>query len=245
MKSAIVNSGDSLEKLRLRAGIRSRTKFAKKLGYQNLSSLQRYLTGGERAHKPLPQPLIRRLLDNVAGTGCPPVTRAEILELSGIVALTDVSCEDSVHGQNTSIITGDYIPVVSIMDVITMEDTANTITPPGYIFYNRPLKANERAIRLPDDSLAPTYPADAVAIVELGVDGSPGKPVLVRITQADGSQSGAIRLYNHQGHADDGSKTEIFEAKPPYPNYRTLPHGVFPRVEAVGRVARVIITIEC
>ena len=190
------------------------------------------------------------MLDNIAGTGCPIVTRAEILELSGIVALTDINHTDSVHGQNTLAITGDYIPVLSIMDVISMSDTdecgESTVSAPGYIFYNRPLKSNERAIRLPDDSLAPGFPADAVAIVELGAEGRPGKPVLVEITQADGSKSGAVRLYGHQGHADDGSKLEEFEATAPgYPTYRTLPGGVFPQARAVGRVTRVVITIEC
>jgi hypothetical protein len=243
-----MNSGDSLERLRLRAGIGSMTKFARKLGYSNCSGLQRYTKGGERAHKPLPQSLVKRLLDNVTGTGYPPVTRAEILEISGIVTLTDTTHPDSVHGQNTVAIAGDYIPVLSIMDVITMDDPEDRrdISPPGYIFYNRPLAENERAIRLPDDSLAPTYPADAVAIVELGGTPQAGKPALVRITEADGSKSGAVRLYSHRGHADDGSKIEAFEAtNETFPNYRTLPQGVFPQVEAVGRVSRVIITIEC
>jgi hypothetical protein len=245
-----MDSGESLEKVMMRIGTRSKTKFAKQLEYSNLSSLQRYLKGGERAHKPLPRSLVKRLLDNVAGTGCPPVTRAEILEMGGIVSFTKSEHTDSVCGQDSSIITGDYIPVVSIMDVITMRDddsdSGYTVSLQGYIFYNRPLKANERAIRLPDDSLAPTYPADAVAIVELGATPRAGKPALVKITEADGSQNGAIRLYSHKGHADDGSKIEAFEATNEiFPNYRTLPYGVFPQVEAVGRVTRVIITIEC
>lgn len=243
-----MDTATKLQNLMRRLGVRSQTKFAKKLGFRNLSSIQRYFDAG-RGSLPVSKEMLQRMRDKIEGEGCPPVTVAEILELGGIAGLTDVKQEHSVNGQNTLIITGDYIPVFSIMDVITMldssEDTETTITPPGYIFYNRPLKANERAIRLPDDSLAPTFPADAVAIVELGTPGIPGKPVLLRITQEDGSRVGAIRLYNHRGHADDGSKVEVFEAKPPYPNYRTLPHGVFPRVEAVGRVARVIITIEC
>jgi hypothetical protein len=243
-----MDTATKLQNLMRRLGVRSQTKFAKKLGFRNLSSIQRYFDVG-RGNMPISQEMLQRMREKIEGEGCPPVTVSEILDLGGIALLTNEKQEHSVNGQNTLIITGDYIPVFSIVDVVTMQDGENEethpISPPGYIFYNRPLKANERAIRLPDDSLAPTYPADAVAIVELGAEGSPGKPVLVRITQADGSQAGAIRLYNHQGHADDGSKIEVFKATAPYPDYRTLPHGVFPRVEAVGRVTRVIITIEC
>lgn len=244
-----VDTATKLRNLMRRLGVRSQTKFAKELGFKNFSSIQRYFDVS-RGSRPVSQEMLQRMREKIVGDGCPPVTVAEILDLGGIASLTRSGHEDSVHGQDSSIITGDYIPVVSIMDVITMREAndgdVNSASAPGYIFYNRPLKDNERAIRLPDDSLAPTYPADAVAIVELGAAPQAGKPALVKITEADGSQNGAIRLYSHKGHADDGSKIEAFEATNEiFPNYRTLPQGVFPQVEAVGRVARVIITIEC
>ena len=244
-----MNTATKLQNLMRRLGVRSQTKFAKKLGFRNLSSIQRYFDV-ERGNLPVSQEMLQRMREKIEGEGCPPVTVAEIFELGGIVGLTDGKQGHSIDGQNTLIITGDYIPVYSIMDVITMRDGSNEetipVSPPGYIFYNRPLRPNERAIRLPDDSLAPTYPADAVAIVELGAPPCAGKPALVKITEADGSQNGAIRLYSHRGHADDGSKIEAFEAtNDTFPNYRTLPQGIFPQVETVGRVARVIITIEC
>ena len=244
-----MDSAKGLKRIMKRSGARTQIQFAQRLGYKRENGLTRYLSGKYR-EKPLPEKLIKKLLDNVAGTGCPPVTRAEILRLSGIASLTEIEHTDSVHHNNVLTITGDYIPVFDVMDVITMgkpvDDTDTTVTPPGYIFYNRPLAKNERAIRLPDDSLAPTYPANAVAIVEIGGVPAPGKPVLVRVTAEDGSMTGAIRLYNHRGHGDDGSKVEVFEsANPAFPDYRTLPQGVFPQAEAVGRVARVIITIDC
>ena len=242
-----MDSAEGLKRIMRRSGARTQIQFAQRLGYKRENGITRYLSGKYR-EKPLPEHLIKKLLDNVAGTGYPPVTRAEILEMSGIASLTELEQTDSVHGQNTVAIAGDYIPVLSVMDVITMSDPEDRrdISPPGYIFYNRPLAENERAIRLPDDSLAPIYPANAVAIVELGGTPQAGKPALVRITEADGSKSGAIRLYSHRGHADDGSKIEAFEAtNDTFPDYRTLPKGVFPQVETVGRVARVIITIEC
>jgi phage repressor protein C with HTH and peptisase S24 domain len=243
-----MDTAEKLKKLMHRLGIRSQTKFARRLGYPNLSSIQRYFDA-TRGASPIPREMMNRMKEKIEGDGCPPVTVTEIFELGGISALTESEQTHSLGGQNTSIITGHYIPVLSIVDAMNMTDLGkegrDAISPLEYIFNYRQLGEDECAIRLPNDSMAPTLPAGSVAIIKLGAALEPGNIAFLKVTDADGHSRGEIRRYKLRGYSH-GVKLEKFEAdSDAYPGYETGPDAAVPAVELVGRVIRVIITVEC
>ena len=76
-----------LKKLRERAGL-SMAAVAKGLKYKGSSSYQRYENEDLFTKPQLPLPLVRSLVDILAGKGSPPITREEVLMLAGLKELT-------------------------------------------------------------------------------------------------------------------------------------------------------------
>jgi hypothetical protein len=164
-----VDCKEGLQELWKRSGIKTKEGFARKIGLPRSTSLMRYLPGGEYRGKTLPDHIVDGLVKNITRTGSPPVTLDEILDLSGISALTSTEHSRSVVGHNAAMATGCYIPVISIGDAIMYEEKegeARVLSPIKHMLSDRPLDGDEFSIELPDNSMSPKFPAGALAIVK-------------------------------------------------------------------------------
>jgi hypothetical protein len=247
-----MDSAEGLKKLIVRSGEKSQTRFAKRLGYKGISSIQPYLNGDQK-DKPLPWSLVNRMLKNVRNTGYPPVTEEEILSLSGIGALTKTEAGRSIVGYNAAITTGCYIPVLSIGDAMNIEEKegeARVLSPIKHVLSDRPLCGDEFSVELPDDSMGVRFPAGSLAIVRPMKDGSPplapGQSAFLRITHADGSEEGVVRIYNLKGYSEiTGEKIEDYKALGDgFPSFKVGHGAAFPKVKLVGRVVQIKVTYD-
>jgi hypothetical protein len=242
-----VDCKDGLQELLALSGIKTKEEFAKRLGLPRSTSLTRYFPGGEYRGKILPPDLVDKLMKNIAHTGSPPVTPDKILELSGITNLTTTESSRSIVGYNAAMATGCFIPVLSIGDAMTIkieEGKALVLSPIEHALSDRNLDGDEIAIRLPDASMAPDFPAGALAIIKIGASLEPGSLAFIKITHDDGRELGEIRQYKLRGF-DIAGKIEEFKAiNDAYPSYQQRADGC-PNVEVRGRVVEVTIRIKC
>ena len=243
----MVDCRDGLQELWVLSGINTKEEFAKKLGLPRATSLSRYFPGGEYRGEILPSDLIKKLMEHIAYTGNPPVTPDKILELSGITSLTTTESSRSIVGYNAAITTGCFIPVLSIGDAMTIqieEGKALVLSPIEHALSDRHLDGDEVATRIPDDSMAPDFPAGALAIIKIGSGLEPGNLAFLKVTHADGHEVGELRRYKLRGFDDEGKIEEFEAANDAYPSYRRRTAGQ-PAVEVRGRVVEVTIRIKC
>jgi hypothetical protein len=243
-----MDSAEELRKIIKRCGM-SQGRFAQHLGYKQKNSILRYISG-EYAGKPLPANLVRKLIKNVANTGCPPVTEAEILKLGGIASLIKTEAGRSIVGYNAAITSGCYIPVLSIGDAMNIEKEegeARVLSPIKHVLSDRPLSGDEFSIELPDNSMAPKFPAGALAIVSPlgeGMSLAPGQLAFLRVAYGDEAPQGVVRVYSLRGYTDSDEKIEDYKAlNDGFPDYKVGRGGAL-RVKVVGRVVRVQVSYD-
>ena len=248
-KVRAMDSAEGLKKLIVRSGEKSQTRFAKRLGYKGISSIQPYLNGDQK-DKPLPWSLVNRMLKNVRNTGYPPVTEEEILSLSGIDALTKTEAGRSIVGYNAAIMTGCYIPVISLGDAMNIEEKegeALVLSPIKHMLSDRPLEGNEFSIELPYDSMGLKFPAGSLAIVKPLGEGSslaPGQLAFLRVSHGGEEPHAAVRMYSLRGYTDSGEKIEDYKAlNDGFPDYKVGRGGAL-KVKVVGRVVRVQVSYD-
>jgi hypothetical protein len=250
-----VNGAAGLEGLfqRWRSGTdRSKAEFARALGYTQGISMARFFDERKFGARPLPEVLIKRLLNNVVGTGDPPITAKEIINLGGISALPITEDSRNIIATNAALLTGCFIPVLSIGQIMgseIQEGETQALSPPEHVLSDRELDGDEFAIWAPDDGMdAPVkggFPKGSLVIVREGAAPMLGHPALLKITHADGSVEAAIRTYVIQEYTPDG--TPIGEFRPLNnicPKFVVRPPGEFPLIEVKGRVVEVRVTIR-
>lgn len=242
---AAMDSAEGLRKIIKRCGM-SQGRFAQHLGYKQKNSIFRYISG-EYADRPLPAPLIRKLLKNVTGTGSPPVTEREILNLSEIGTSTRTDSGRSIVSNEASLFTGHYIRVLRVDDAMNIEEEARVLSPIKHVLSDRPLEGNEFSIELPDDSMGLKFPAGSLAIVKPLGEGSslaPGQLAFLRVSHGGEEPHAAVRMYSLRGHTDSGEKIEDYKAiNDGFPDYKVGRGGAL-KVKVVGRVVRVQVSYD-
>lgn len=176
-----------------RAGL-SYERFARLIGLKGASSVQRYFTDERSTY--LPVEWVRRVADNLAGLGAPPITREEVFELAG--PLPTVSTEDQKHtGVSEISLAARELSLYGAKDLpILGQGRAGD---DSYVFENgasvraytmRPMELfNVRdayAVYIHGDSMSPRFRHGELAYVDPARPPSPGDDVVIQMHDGQG-----------------------------------------------------------
>lgn len=189
---------------RKRAGL-SLADLAKRMGYRQPSSIQRYESDTDFRGEYLPSKFAMKLASALDGLGSPPITEREILDLAGPIATS---------GRKKP------VPVISYVQAGEWTQSSNAYElGDGFaeIYADSAISNEAFALEIQGDSMLPRFLEGDRIIIDPKVNYQPGDFV---VAKQDNEGTATFKQYRPRG--TDARGKEIFELKPLNDNWYTI-----------------------